>query len=126
MSLLGRWIHHLKVGELGEDMAAHFLQKRGLRIIQRRVRFGRLEIDIVARDGREWVFIEVKTRRTKRYGTSVEAMGARKKASFLKAVEAYVNQYGLEREPVRCDFLGIDLNDDGEPVFSYYPGGITW
>lgn len=121
-----KWIGHLRVGEMGEDAAERFLQKRGLRIIQRRVRFGRLEIDIVAREGREWVFVEVKTRRTTTYGSSVEAMSARKKTSLRRAVDMYVQKHGLEREPIRCDFLGIDVNDKGEASYSYYPGGITW
>lgn len=119
-------MNHFLVGEWGEEIAVRFLQERGLRIIERRARFGRLEIDIVAREGRIWVFVEVKMRRTAKAGRSVEAMGERKIKAFRRAVERYLQEYGLQREEIRCDFVGIDVNEEDEPIITYFPGGITW
>lgn len=114
---------HLQFGEMGEELAVRFLKERGLRILERRVRMGKLEIDIVARDGREWVFVEVKARGSDRFGRASEAMPGRKSMRLRKAVSLYLSRYGLEREPVRHDFVGIDFDAAGEPEITYYKGG---
>lgn len=114
---------HLRLGEAGEELAAQYLRGKGLRIVQQRARIGRYEIDIVARQGREWVFVEVKTRGSERFGSASEALTERKRGRLRRAVDAYLNRYGLEREPVRCDFVAIDLDPDGVPTVTHYPGG---
>ena len=51
------------LGDFGERVAAHRLESMGMSVIERNVRIGRIEIDLVARDGDEVVFVEVRTRR---------------------------------------------------------------
>lgn len=112
------------LGESGEAMAAAYLEKRGLKIVARRVRLRRGEIDIVARDGAEWVFVEVKTRSGFRMGTAVEAMTPAKIASMARAVREYVHRHGLDDAPMRCDLLAIDFSGDLVPTIRHYPASI--
>lgn len=117
---------HLELGESGEALAAEYLRTQGLRIVDQRVRFRRGELDIVARNGREWVFVEVKTRSDDRMGGATAAFTDRKAARMRRAVEEYVLLHDLFREPIRCDVVAIDFNADGVPEIKHYPGCITW
>jgi putative endonuclease len=115
---------HLRLGESGEELAAAFLRKQGLAIVDRRVRFARGELDIVARNGREWVFVEVKTRSFSRLGSAVEAMTRVKSRRMGRAVREYVARHRLHDAPMRCDLVAIDVGTDGEFHISHYPGAI--
>lgn len=117
---------HLDLGLNGEILAENFLVGLGLSIVDRRVRYACGEIDLVARDGAEWVFVEVKTRKSVSGGTAAEAFTPAKARRMRKAVEMYVYKNNLDREPMRCDFLAIDLGPDGTPAITHFPGGITW
>lgn len=61
-------------GKIGEDAAAYYLTKHGYRIICRNFRCIQGEIDIIAKDGNNLVFIEVKTRTSTKYGEAKEAV----------------------------------------------------
>jgi putative endonuclease len=122
----GRMSRHLELGEAGERMAEEFLVRRGLRIVDRRVRFYRGELDLVARDGDVWVFIEVKTRSGTRMGYAAEAMTPTKLKRMRTAVETYVRTRGLEGKPVRCDLFTIDFAYDDVPQLAHFPGAIIF
>ena len=117
---------HLALGEAGEEMAVRHLEKMGYRIVERRVRFRRGELDIVARDGGEWVFVEVKARSGKRMGTPEEGMTRQKTARMCRAVLEYIANHGLENEPIRLDLVAIDMNAGAAPAIAHYPGGVSW
>ena len=53
--------HRLHLGALGEQLAADFLERRGLKIMDRNVRIGRGEVDLIATDGKSRFVVEVKT-----------------------------------------------------------------
>ncbi|MCC8189400.1 MAG: YraN family protein [Planctomycetes bacterium] len=117
---------HLMVGEAGEKLAAAYLARRGLRSLERRVRCGRGEVDIVARDGAELVFVEVKTRSSDRMGRAAEGVTRRKAGRLYRAVQAYLAARGLENHPVRLDLVAIDYDAAGQPVVEHVPGGIRY
>src|SRR5690606_10776232 len=71
---LGRW---------GENLAANHLAAEGLTIIERNWRCRDGEIDLVARDGETFVFVEVKTRRGRDFGAPEEALTPRKAQKLL-------------------------------------------
>ena len=100
------------LGRDGEDAAAEFLVARGWRILDRNVRSGRTgEIDLVAaRDG-VLAFVEVKTRRTGRYGTPGEAVTWRKQARIRDLARRYL----AERRPgaVSIRFDVVEVHADG-------------
>ena len=115
---------HLALGEAGEELAACFLAEKGFRIVERRVRCRRGELDIVATCGGEWVFVEVKTRGSKRMGSAAEAMTARKAGRMALAVREYLWRHGLDSAPVRCDLVTVDFGADGRPDINHYPAAI--
>lgn len=96
------------VGMTGEEVAARYLESAGYRILERNVRFGRYEIDIVAKDKarKMIVFVEVKTRSAadQRYPLRT-AITPRKRAALKQAAARWVtsNQYeGAGRTDVIC------------------------
>jgi putative endonuclease len=68
------------VGRFGEQVAAEHLQAAGLEILDRNWRCRNGELDLVARDGTQLVFVEVKTRSSLAYGSPGEAVGRTKSA----------------------------------------------
>lgn len=94
----------------GEDMAVDFLSLSGYEIVQRRYRCRYGEIDIIARDGCTMVFVEVKSRYGDVYGAPAEAVTQKKRRSFIKSVQFYLQQHGLDDAPVRLDVVEVYLD----------------
>lgn len=101
------------LGELGERMAARYLEMRGYRIIDRNWRHARGELDLIASDGTTVVAVEVKTRRGSRFGHPFEAI-TREKASRCRTL---LNEWALEHRgayaALRVDGVAIILNENG-------------
>lgn len=97
-------------GDEGEKIAEAFLRARGFRVMARQARVGRLgELDLVALDGGTLVFIEVKTRRSSRFGAPEDAVTPSKLRHLGAAIEAYRQAKGLEARPYRLDVVAVDL-----------------
>lgn len=101
-----------KVGRLGEDLAARYLQSQGYVILERNYRCQGGEIDLVAMDGSCLVFVEVRTRRSTRFGTPEESVTPWKKARLLLAAQSYVAEKGWEGF-WRIDLLAIEVSPKG-------------
>jgi len=98
-------------GRHAENLAAAFLQQRGLKLVERnyRCRFG--EIDLVARDGKTLVFVEVRMRTSDRFGGAAASITAAKRAKLLRAARHYLA--GTARAPAcRFDALLVDGADN--------------
>ena len=98
-----------EVGKLGERLAAEFLREQGWNILVRNYRYHRVEIDIVAEDAGELVFVEVKTRDSLRFGEPEESVTPRKEENIRRAAEGYCIQYGLTDRFYRFDVLAVRL-----------------
>lgn len=94
-------------GAVGESLAAQFLQRGGMKILHRNYRFERGEIDIVAEDGEELVFVEVKARRSKSYGEPEEAVTEQKQEQLRKVADGYLFEHGIEGRACRFDVVAI-------------------
>lgn len=94
-------------GRDGEDEAARFLRGLGFEVLERNLRGPSGEIDIVARDGATLVFIEVKARRSRAYGSALGAVDARKRRR-LRAAAADFLQFVAPEAKARFDVLTID------------------
>lgn len=112
------------MGELGEELAAAHLRKAGMRIVGRRVRLRRGELDIVARDGEEWVFVEVKARSSDVMGDAASGLTMKKARSMTRAVVEYLHRHGLEDAPVRCDLVTVDFDSGGGHRLEHHPASI--
>lgn len=82
---------HIALGEFGEELAAGFLIEKGYRIIQRNVFFRYGEIDIIARDGDEIVFVEVRTRTNGKLAPPETTVGPRKLRTLVRCAYAWVD-----------------------------------
>ena len=95
------------LGDRGEDMAAAHLKKQGYKILERNYRTPIGEIDLVARHQGVLVIIEVKTRRSRRFGSPQEAVHPAKQERLRNLAEYYLQQQGLGEVMVRFDVVGI-------------------
>jgi len=93
-------------GRASEARAAAFLRSRGLRILQQNLRGPSGEIDIVALDGATLVFVEVKARRSARFGPALAAVDARKRRRLRNAAADYLQFVDAVR--VRFDVVTIE------------------
>ena len=104
-----------ELGDQGEDLAAAALKKQGYKILERNYLTPLGEIDIIAKQQGVFVFIEVKTRKSDRFGTPAEAVHPAKQAKLRRLADYYLKQKRLGEAPVRFDVVGITLKD-GNPV----------
>jgi len=94
---------------MGEDLAARALAERGYRILERNYRFERGEVDIIAMDGEELVFVEVKTRETDAFGAPEESITPFKEEQLKKVAEGFIFERHLEGQTCRFDVVAITL-----------------
>lgn len=92
-----------------EAQVAAFLQKQGMMILEKNYRCRSGEIDLIARDGKYLVFIEVKYRSNRQAGTALEAINWQKatQVRHVAAIYLYQKRYP-ENTPVRFDAAGVD------------------
>lgn len=97
-------------GKAGEEVAVQFLRQQGYQILDRnyRCRFG--EIDLIARDGSTLAFIEVKARRSQRFGPAAAAVTLEKQRHLVKASQVYLIQKRKADELCRFDVVTIELD----------------
>lgn len=98
-------------GSNEEDLAAHFLEQQGLKILERNFRFERGEIDIIAEEGDELVFVEVKARRTSTFGLPEDAVTEKKQEQVHSVAEGYLFKHEIEDRPCRFDIIAIQYQD---------------
>jgi len=101
-----------RVGVQGEAVARRFLEKIGFRIVEENFTCPLGEIDLIAEDGDVLVFVEVKARRSVRFGGPAEAVHARKQRQILRVAEAYLRERRL-RVPCRVDVVAVEFPPHG-------------
>ena len=98
-------------GIRGEAEAVHYITGLGMTVLSRNFRAAGGEIDLIARDGNTVAFIEVKARRSPRYGAPEEAVTPAKMRNIVRAATAYLQKNGLLDAPVRFDVLAMEGED---------------
>lgn len=96
------------LGASGEDAAAAYLAARGWTIVARNYRVREGEIDIVGRRGDVLAFVEVKTRRSRRFGSPAEAVTFRKQARIRRLARRWLQEGGERAPVVRFDVIEVD------------------
>ena len=114
---LGRW---------GEQLAASHLESLGYKVLERNWRCRRGEIDIVTRAGEILVFVEVKTRRGRDYGTPEEALTRAKVKRLLELSQRYLLEHDLEDVDWRVDLVAVELDHQGELVRCEHVPNAVW
>ena len=99
-----------ELGRLGEDAACSALIGRGYEIVERNWRRARGEIDVVARDGTTWVFVEVKARRQRGPERALDTMRPTKLLRLSELGQQYLKEQGLEAVSWRIDWVGVEVD----------------
>lgn len=118
-----------KLGGYYEKLAAVFLEEKGYHILAKNYRCPQGEVDVIARSPEGvYVFVEVKYRRTKRYGDAFSAVGEAKQARISRAALWYMSARHMPMtSPVRFDVIGINGDEEIrhiENAFPYRAGSI--
>jgi putative endonuclease len=95
-------------GAKGEATAVQYLQRQGFRILKQNYRYERGEIDIVAEDNDELVFVEVKARHSHEYGLPEEAVTPHKQQQIRTVAEGYLAEHNSNERACRFDVIAID------------------
>ncbi len=105
-------------GDAGERIARRFLEKKGYSIVDEHVRTRNGEIDLIALDGNELVFIEVKMRTNGVFGSAEDAITDQKLARLQQAIDAYLLLYP-ESQPYRLDCICIIIENHTPRIRHY-------
>ncbi len=118
--------HRKALGRWGEACAAEYLIGRGYAVLARNVRTPHGEIDLIARQGEETVFVEVKTRATLRYGYPEEAVTAAKRTHLLAAAESYLAEHPEVQGAWRIDVIAIYRpTGHAEPQIEHFENAVS-
>ncbi|TGD74075.1 YraN family protein [Mangrovimicrobium sediminis] len=92
-----------------EARAADWLQHQGLKILTRNYRCRCGEIDLVAREGRQIVFVEVRARSNPRYASAAASVGRDKQRRLLRTAQYFLQQHpALAHLPCRFDVVAFE------------------
>lgn len=110
------------LGRHGEDLAAEYLRRSGMTILDRNWRCRAGEIDIVARDGSALVVCEVKTRTSTAFGGPAEAVTRRKMRRLRELALHWLDDRGIYVPEIRFDVIAIVRPPEGRPVLEHLRG----
>ena len=108
-----------EIGNFGEDSAVKYLRRKHYRILERNYVTGKLELDIIARKGKEIVFVEVKTRSVESldsdmpYGRPSDAVNLEKRRNTVNAAYAYMRQNPCNLN-MRVDVIEVYLDKNAK------------
>jgi len=105
-----------RYGYVAENQAARHLKRQGYRIVMRNYRTPVGEIDIIAREGNHLVFVEVKARRTERFGNPKLAVTHHKQGQISRAALWYLKETDQMHVRARFDVVAV-TERAGRPVF---------
>ncbi len=94
-------------GQAGENLAMNYLIQQGLSFVEANVRYKFGEIDLVMKDGKEWIFVEVKYRSKSQYGGAINALSAAQIRRLRRAAEHYIQRNKIDTV-CRFDLIAID------------------
>ena len=112
---------HNEIGKKGEDLARKFLEDKDYKIIDTNYKTQRAEIDIIAYDDEELVFVEVRTKENDRFGTPEDTIDADKLRRLKLNAQSYIHRVG-NVGPYRIDAVCIILSPSNSkaPSINHY------
>jgi putative endonuclease len=113
------------VGQLGEALAARYLERRGFEILARNLRSRLGEIDLIAREGRTLVFVEVKARRGRGGDPPQAAVDGRKQARLARLAVAYLARERASDRACRFDVVAVTLEAGDAARIEHFPGAFA-
>jgi len=107
--------HRSELGKAGERVAEDYLKRQGCEILFRRYRGAGKEIDLVVRDGKTIVFVEVKTDTSGRFGPPETWVTPRKQQAIIKAARSFIATQEPNADGYRFDVVGVTIRGTGLP-----------
>lgn len=98
---------HLDLGRLGEDEAANFLRSKGYTVLDRNVRLGKGELDIICKRRGMYVFVEVKTRGPGSLASPQDGLSANKCKTLARTAGLWLSEKDKWQAPCRFDFVSV-------------------
>ncbi|MFT3750175.1 MAG: YraN family protein [Agriterribacter sp.] len=108
--------NHNNTGKKGELLAADYLKSKGFTILHNNWRYSHYEIDIIVSRDNTLHFIEVKARRSTKFGLPEESVSHKKMQNLVNAAEEFLYQYP-EWKRVQFDVLAITINGQSAEYF---------
>lgn len=96
-----------KIGDKGEQLALHYLEKKGLKLISRNYRQRGGEIDLIMQEETALVFIEVRLRKSIQFGSALESVTAQKQQRLIQTAQYYLQKNTKLYAFYRFDVIGI-------------------
>ncbi len=116
----------LTLGIWGEERAEEYLRQQGLKIVARNFTTPVGEIDIIAKNRKFIIFVEVKTRRSCSFGTPQEAVGQRKQRQIARTAQWFLqNNSKLKLQP-RFDVIAILCQSGEETEITHIVDAFSW
>lgn len=109
-------MERLSLGRWGEEEAARFLLRLGMKILERNLRTPVGEIDLIARHGKILVFVEVKTRRSDAFGAPQEAVGPTKQRQIIRTAQWYMGDGRGKGLQPRFDVIAVRPGPQGATI----------
>lgn len=110
-----------KTGNLGEDEAAKYLEKKGYKIVERNLELPFGEIDILAKEKKTIVIVEVKTVRGSGFGLAQELVRFKKQKKLILLASALEQKF--PKSTIRIDVIGVQISA-GEPVITHLESAV--
>ena len=114
----------LSLGRWGEETAANYLADRGYEIIARNLRTEYGELDLIARQGNQLVFVEVKARSSTEFGHPEEAVTSAKQQHLADAAETYLQAHPEIQSEWRVDVISILRRPPAAPEIVHFENAL--
>lgn len=114
-----------QTGQRGEDIAADFFAANGYTIVARNWRCPVGELDLIVVKENTLVFVEVRTRRSSRYGSPEESITPAKQAKLIELAQTYLQQMPPPHPAWRIDVAGVWLRS-GQPHINHIENAVGW
>ena len=114
--------HNQRIGKWGEETAVEYLTEHGYEIVSRNVRTPYGEIDIIAKQTDITIFIEVKTRTSKKMGLPEESITPRKREHMLATADHYAAEHEIDHWQI--DVISIEGKPGLKPSITYFENAI--
>lgn len=111
-----------RIGQWGESIAAEYLEMHGYIVVTRNARTPYGEIDIVAEKDGLTIFVEVKTRTTKKFGPPEIAVTRRKQEHMMATAEYFAQKNEIEHWQI--DVIAVERNNDSVPEILHFENAL--
>ena len=124
------WLHrdepeHLRRGELGERAAKRYLKKAGLKFLYANFRGEQGEIDLIFREKKILIFVEVKTRSSEAWRRPAAAVNRDKQRKIVATARDYLRLLERSDIPVRYDIVEVLLDEGRVNEIRHQPNAFA-